>query len=232
MLGPAEWGSAESKLELSELVAMSATLNDRRKAIAEYWMDGPNTETPPGHWALLAQDVSRRDHNTLDADVKLYLALANAALDASIAAWDAKRYYDSPRPIIAIPTAFPGKTIWAWGRPGQGTRRICADDWKPLPIGHCADPAVPGVRVGPQHVQRRKRRRAAPGHRKRPVRAQRRGDGGLVAHRTRHHAEPGRRPVVADVHQRGRPGGVVAQAGRDPYAVRRLRRTAYGSADR
>ena len=117
------------------------------------------------------------------------------------------------------------------GGPGQGTQRIRADDWKPYQLATAStrrsrSTCRATARSAPQAP------RAAPGHRKRPVRAQRRGDGGLVAHRTRHHAEPGRRPVVADVHQRGRPGGVVAQAGRDPYAVRRLRRTAHGSADR
>jgi len=45
-----------------------------------------------------AQAVSRRDHNDIDRDVKLYFAVANAAMDAFIAAWEAKRYYDSSRP--------------------------------------------------------------------------------------------------------------------------------------
>jgi hypothetical protein len=54
--------------------------------IAEYWSDGPYTEQPPGHWALIAQFVSARDHHTLDDDVKMFFALSNAMLDASIAA--------------------------------------------------------------------------------------------------------------------------------------------------
>jgi len=55
--------------------------------IAEYWSDGPYTEQPPGHWAQFAQFVSVRDHHTLNDDVKMFFVLANAMLDASIAAW-------------------------------------------------------------------------------------------------------------------------------------------------
>jgi hypothetical protein len=47
--------------ESEALRRVSATLGDRVKAIAEYWAGGPGSETPPGHWSLLAQSVSRRD---------------------------------------------------------------------------------------------------------------------------------------------------------------------------
>ena len=62
----------------------------------------PATETPPGHWALLASWVSRRDHHGLDDDVVLFFALGNAMLDASIAVWDAKVFYDYVRPMSAV----------------------------------------------------------------------------------------------------------------------------------
>src|SRR6185436_3107247 len=63
-----------------EVLGISANLDDRTKMISEYWADGPGSETPPGHWCLLAQGVSRRDGNSLDKDVKLYFALTNALL--------------------------------------------------------------------------------------------------------------------------------------------------------
>jgi hypothetical protein len=53
--------------------------------IAEYWSDGPLSEQPPGHWMRFAQFVSQRDHHTLDDDVKMFFALANAMRDSSIA---------------------------------------------------------------------------------------------------------------------------------------------------
>ena len=36
----------------------TANLDDTKKVIAEYWADGPRSEFPPGHWALLGQAYS------------------------------------------------------------------------------------------------------------------------------------------------------------------------------
>jgi PAP2 superfamily len=114
-----------------ELLADSAGLTDERKAIAEYWADGPGTETPAGHWCLLAREVSARDGHGLDEDVRLFFALTGALLDAGIACWDAKRAYDSVRPVTAIRFLFAGQVVLAWGGPGQGTRRIRGEAWRP-----------------------------------------------------------------------------------------------------
>ncbi len=87
---------------------------DFGRVVAEFWADGPSSETPPGHWNTVANDVS--DHpdvgfqlqgegavlERLEWDVKLYLSLNGAMHDAAIAAWGAKREYDSARPITAI----------------------------------------------------------------------------------------------------------------------------------
>ncbi|HSI99732.1 MAG TPA: vanadium-dependent haloperoxidase [Patescibacteria group bacterium] len=87
---------------------------DYARALAEYWADGPHSETPPGHWNLIANDVSDalgddlriggegEPVDRLEWDVKLYLALNGAQHDAAIAAWGLKGYYDSPRPISMI----------------------------------------------------------------------------------------------------------------------------------
>ena len=110
--------------ELNQIVHFSGSLNDRTKMIAEYWADGPATETPPGHWNLFAQAVSRRDGNTLDDDVRLFFMLGNAQLDASIAAWACKTYYDYARPVTAIRFVRGGQPIRAWAGPGLGTQMI------------------------------------------------------------------------------------------------------------
>jgi hypothetical protein len=87
---------------------------DFQRALAEYWADGPKSETPPGHWNLIANDVSdgadqdRRiggegeEVDDLEWDVKLYFALNGALHDAAIAAWGLKGFYDSARPISMI----------------------------------------------------------------------------------------------------------------------------------
>jgi hypothetical protein len=143
LLGPAKLGSKEFQEQADELVQISAGLTDRQKMIAEYWSDGPNSEQPPGHWAQFAQWVSARDHHSLDDDVKMFFALSNAMFDAGIVAWDAKRTYDSVRPITAIPFLFHGKTIHAWGGPGKGTVEMDGAQWIPYQAATFPTPPFP-----------------------------------------------------------------------------------------
>jgi hypothetical protein len=113
----------------SEVLKLSAELDDRTKTIAEYWADGPGSVTPPGHWNVIAKYVSKRDSHDLDKDVKLLFVLNNAMMDCSIAAWDVKIFYDSIRPISAIRFLYEGKKVRAWGGPGRGTRTIDGATW-------------------------------------------------------------------------------------------------------
>ncbi|MDE0066855.1 MAG: vanadium-dependent haloperoxidase [Acidimicrobiaceae bacterium] len=96
-------------------MAAIVDLGNVSRVIAEYWGDGPNSETPPGHWFVLANDVSdmlpeemRRiggsgpSVSRLQWDTSLYLMLGGALHDAGIAAWGTKRHYDYIRPISAI----------------------------------------------------------------------------------------------------------------------------------
>ena len=87
---------------------------DFGRVLTEYWADGPHSETPPGHWNVIANQVA--DHpltvkrfggtgpvlGDLEWDVKVYLALNAAVHDAACTAWTLKRYFDSARPITAI----------------------------------------------------------------------------------------------------------------------------------
>jgi hypothetical protein len=86
---------------------------DYGRVLAEFWADGPDSETPPGHWHTIANAVSdvlaeKRIGGTgpvvddLEWEVKLYFALAGATHDAACAAWSLKRHYDSARPITMI----------------------------------------------------------------------------------------------------------------------------------
>ncbi len=89
-------------------------LADCGRVIAEFWADGPDSETPPGHWNVLANEVSEDPAlekriagvgpvlDDLEWDVKLYLALNGAVHDAAIACWGAKAVYDYVRPISII----------------------------------------------------------------------------------------------------------------------------------
>jgi PAP2 superfamily len=116
--------------EANQILHFSAKLDDRSKMIAEYWADGPASATPPGHWNLFAQAVSRRDAHSLDDDVKMFFALGNAVLDASIAVWDCKRFFDFTRPVTAIRFLYGGKPVRAWAGPGLGTRLMDGNQFR------------------------------------------------------------------------------------------------------
>ena len=87
---------------------------DYTRVLAEFWADGPDSETPPGHWFVLLNYVN--DHplhvrkiggegpvlDQLEWDVKAYLAMGGTMHDAAIASWGVKGWYDYLRPISAI----------------------------------------------------------------------------------------------------------------------------------
>lgn len=117
---------------------------DYARVLAEFWADGPNSVTPPGHWFDILNHVS--DHPlferkwmgtgpelpALEYDVKAYLAMGGTMHDAAIAAWSIKGYYDYIRPVSAI--------------------RFMADN------GQCTDPGLPnynldGVPLIPGYIE-------------------------------------------------------------------------------
>ena len=131
---PAALGSFEFWRQSMEVIAYSATLNDRTKTIAEWWADGPGSETPPGTWMLFAKQVSDRKQHTLGQDVRMHFALSNAMFDAGIAVWGYKRQYDYARPVTTIHSLFNNQPIVAWGGEGQGTKVILGQHWRPYQV--------------------------------------------------------------------------------------------------
>ena len=85
---------------------------DFARLVTEFWADGPSSETPPGHWnvvanvvsdsPLLAARVGTSAAERLKWDVRLYFALNGSVHDAAIAAWGIKRKYNGVRPISMI----------------------------------------------------------------------------------------------------------------------------------
>jgi hypothetical protein len=88
--------------------------SDFGRMMAEYWADGPNSETPPGHWNTIAHKAvddpafERKfagDGDTVDPltwDVHMYLLLNGGLHDAAVVAWELKRHYETARPITLI----------------------------------------------------------------------------------------------------------------------------------
>lgn len=87
---------------------------DYARVLAEFWADGPESETPPGHWFTILNNVSdhelftRKFNGTgnilspLEWDVKAYFVLGGALHDSAVAAWGIKGWHDYIRPISAI----------------------------------------------------------------------------------------------------------------------------------
>ncbi|MEM7498260.1 MAG: DUF6851 domain-containing protein [Pseudomonadota bacterium] len=131
--------------QAEEVVAFSGGLTDEQKLIAEFWEDAGGTSFPPGTWMTFGQFVSAREDHTVDEDARLFFTLANAVMDAGIATWESKTFYDYARPVRAIRdlgelgligeegvdelTGEEGFVIEAWGGPGEGTRTILAENF-------------------------------------------------------------------------------------------------------
>jgi hypothetical protein len=142
---PAAFGTAEYVEQAVHMVEVQAALTEEQKVTAEYWADGPNSELPPGHWLLFGLYVSERDGHTDDDDMKMFFALANALEDVAIAAWDAKRIYDSERPITAVRYVCHGQAIPGYGPLGPvgGLRTILGEQWVPYQLMTFPTPPFP-----------------------------------------------------------------------------------------
>ncbi len=141
--GPAVVTDPLYAVQAQEIVNFSGGLTDEHKVIALYWKDGPFSAQPPGHWCLFGQYVSLRDHHSLDDDVFMFFALANAMLDASIACWDTKRFYCSVRPITAIHYLYAGKQILAFAGQCEKASNIPGESWQPYQPDTVVTPSFP-----------------------------------------------------------------------------------------
>ncbi|MEK6224917.1 MAG: vanadium-dependent haloperoxidase [Chloroflexota bacterium] len=107
-------GLSQNPVTLKPYATNVVRAGDYYRAVVEFWADGPASETPPGHWNVIANEVSdelapnlRIGGNgpaidRLQWDVKLYLALNGSVHDAAVAAWGLKGRYDGIRPISMI----------------------------------------------------------------------------------------------------------------------------------
>ena len=68
----------------------STTRTPEQREIALFWADGPGTETPPGHWNKIAQQLARKRGYGLVETARLFAALNVAMADAGVVCWDTK----------------------------------------------------------------------------------------------------------------------------------------------
>jgi hypothetical protein len=104
--GPPALDSSIWTSDFNEVKALGAKngsiRTDDQTQIAFFWADGSGTQTPPGHWNSIAQDVAADQGNTLEQNARLFALLNVAMADAAICAWDAKYFYAFWRPVTAI----------------------------------------------------------------------------------------------------------------------------------
>ncbi len=90
---------------------------DYYRSLAEFWADGPRSETPPGHWNVIANltidDMVKSgiplrwqgqgaDLPREQFEMMLYVSLNGALYDAGIVAWGLKGHYQGGRPITVF----------------------------------------------------------------------------------------------------------------------------------
>jgi len=98
---------------------------------------------PNGDWSSEDIDTAVKDTAYLDDDVKLFFALGNALMDASIAAWAWKFKYDYVRPITGIHEEYRGRQVVSWLGPYKGYGLVDAERWIPYQERTVVTPPFP-----------------------------------------------------------------------------------------
>lgn len=108
-VAPPTLSSAEYTAAFNQVKALGNATSSTRTAeqtnIAYFWVDGPGTSSPPGHWNRIAQTISASQGLSLQDNARLFALLNLAEADVGIATWDTKRAYDLWRPMQAIAQA-------------------------------------------------------------------------------------------------------------------------------
>jgi hypothetical protein len=96
-------GSPAFEKDAQELIDFADNLTTEQRKIANWWSDGLNTYTPPGHWNRFAKDFIIKYKMNPIRSARTFAYMNMAIMDAGISCWDAKYYYHYPRPIQTIP---------------------------------------------------------------------------------------------------------------------------------
>jgi hypothetical protein len=89
--------------QVKQLGATNSTVRTpAQREIALFWADGSGTETPPGHWNKITQQLARKKAYGLLETARLFAALNVAMADGAIVCWETKYTYNWWRPISAI----------------------------------------------------------------------------------------------------------------------------------
>ncbi len=102
--------------EAQEVYDTTSTLTDDQIRIARFWADDPMlSQTPPGHWIVIALAQLEAEGAGIDRQVEVMARLGIAVADAFIGNWRTKYDYNLLRPVTYI-------------------RRVIDPGWTPLLI--------------------------------------------------------------------------------------------------
>jgi membrane-associated phospholipid phosphatase len=100
---PPAFGSTAFLDGLAEVRQISDTRTAAQLAIVDRWLDGNNSQQPPGHWNLIASDLITRDHIGAARAARVFAVLNIAMMDTHVACWDRKYTYWEIRPWMVDP---------------------------------------------------------------------------------------------------------------------------------
>lgn len=142
---PAAFGTVAFAEQVQQIVTFQAGLTQVQKVQVDFWAGGRTAEAPSVIWSQFAQFVSARDNHDEAADIKMFFAVSNALFDAGIAAWDAKRAYDSVRPVSAVRYLLADVSIRGYdlAGPAGGLQTINGSSWSPYQVTSAPTPAHP-----------------------------------------------------------------------------------------
>ena len=139
--------TATRAAEIGDLVAMTATLTDTQKVVAEWWAGGPGTVTPPGMmiWFWKNYVSTYQVFETLGSTVfwKSGLQLAVNLFEAGRVTWGLKRAYLQARPIQEIRRLYYGQTVTRF----DGVS-ISGESWIPFQEASFVTPGFPDFPSG------------------------------------------------------------------------------------
>lgn len=95
-------GSIEFNKDADELKRFANNLTVEQRKIANFWNDGLNSYTPPGHWNRYAKETVVKYKLSPVRTARVFAYMNMAIVDAGISCWDTKYYYHYPRPIQTI----------------------------------------------------------------------------------------------------------------------------------
>lgn len=143
---PPRRGSDAFRDDIAHVYELSRPLSAENATLAEFWNDGPGSETPPGHWNRIAMEILGPPGESLRRRAHAFALLNTAQADAFIACWEAKFHYWLARPVTILRRTDP-----TW------TPHLPTPAFPSYPSGHAATSGAAAAvlaRLRPRHARR------------------------------------------------------------------------------